>query len=368
MVRSSARSTSARFGRPSHVDSRRGVHRTALGAVLVFLMAALAGEGTANAVPMSPKAGMAVPTTSAAPSAVCPKRTPRATVFGLSAPSESALRSVERRLGVRAGVQGVFVDFTQPFPQAAAEDATARGAVLLVSWEPWNSAIGGARQSSYALTRIAAGSFDRYIATFAQAAAAAGEPVFVRWAPEMNGDWLPWSPGVNGNSAGDYIAAWRHVVDVSRAVGATNIRWVFNPIVSYEGSHPLASLYPGTEYVDWIALDGHNWGHLKARGWQSFTDIFTMGLSELTTVAPCKPLAITEIGSVPGSGKPAWITESMAQAQAVGARMLVWFNYNKESDWRLDSDPASTLAARNSLASGWVVGGSVQTVRTALGV
>ena len=237
-----------------------------------------------------------MPTASAAGNQARPKSAHQSAVFGLSAPSESALRGAETRLGVRAGVQGVFADFTQPFPQTAARNAAARGAVLLVSWEPWNSAIGGANQSSYALKRIAAGSFDRYIATFAHAAAATNEPVFVRWAPEMNGDWLPWSTGVNGNSAGDYIAAWRHVVDVSRASGATNIKWVFNPIVSYEGSYPLVSLYPGTTYVDWVALDGYNWGQLKPWGWQSFTDIFTMGLSARTcrilisavTVSPIK--------------------------------------------------------------------------------
>jgi beta-mannanase len=67
----------------------------------------------------------------------------------------------------------------------------------------------------------------------------------LRFAAEMNGDWLPWSEGVNGNRAGDYVAVWRHVRARFRHAGADNAIWVWNPIATYEGSTPLRGLFPG---------------------------------------------------------------------------------------------------------------------------
>lgn len=289
------------------------------------------------------------------------------TVFGLAANGDGALRDARAKIGVKPGVVGVFTDFTQLFPSAAANKAAATGASLLISWEPQDSSLPQQVQPAYSLHRITQGHFDSYISSFARAAAATHRPVFVRFAPEMNGDWQVWSTGFNENAPGDYIAAYRHVTSVARAAGGTNIKWVFNPITSYDGSTPLSQLYPGDDQVDWVALDGYNWGPLKPWGWQSFTDIFTMGLAELRSVAPSKPLAITEIGCAPGAGKAAWITDAFTQAHAAGARMFVWFEHNKETDWRLGSDPLVVVAARKAAtAPGWVTGGNYRKVAAAL--
>lgn len=288
-------------------------------------------------------------------------------VFGFSANTEQDFQATENALGIKAGIVGVFTDFTQPFPAFQFERAQARGAALLISWEPHVSTLHQQVQPAYSLDRIIAGDFDAYIAQFARDAAATGQPVYVRWAAEMNGDWHVWSTGFNGNDATDYRDAYRHVVDVARAAGGTNIRWMFNPIVSYEGSTPLDQLYPGDNYVDWIGLDGYNWGSLKPWGWQSFTDIFTMGLTEIRQVAPSKPLAIAEIGSAPGAGKSAWVADTFAKARAAGVRMLVWFEHNKETDWRLGRDVAVSAAASAAIANGnWTTGGNAAAVRAAL--
>lgn len=290
------------------------------------------------------------------------------TVFGMSANGEAALQAAEATIGVKAGIVGVFADFTDPFPTEDASHAAARGAALMISWEPWNWEIKSQTQPDYTLDKIVDGTYDSYIRTFAQAAAATARPVFVRFAAEMNGDWHVWSTGFNGNGPGDYVAAHRHVVDVARAAGGTNIKWVFNPIVSYDGSTPLTQLYPGDSYVDWVALDGYNWGSLKW-GWQPFTDIFTAGLKELKAISPNKPLAIAEIGSTPGAGKAAWITDSFARARAAGARMMIWFEHNKETDWRLSENTYTASAAQTAAtAPGWVSGGDYAKVKTVLGL
>ena len=71
----------------------------------------------------------------------------------------------------------------------------------------------------------------------------------------MNGDWVPWGLGVNGNTARDYVAAWRHLVTVFAEEGASNVRWVWSPNVNPDGYLPFERLYPGDRWVDWLALD-----------------------------------------------------------------------------------------------------------------
>ena len=42
---------------------------------------------------------------------------------------------------------------------------------------------------------------------------------------EMNGNWYSW--GNTNSTPAQFIAAWRHVVTVFRAVGATNVKWLW---------------------------------------------------------------------------------------------------------------------------------------------
>lgn len=292
------------------------------------------------------------------------------TVFGLSANGDAAVTAAEDILGVQAGVLGVFTDWKNSFPFWASQDAARRGAALLISWEPQDSeASDRINQPAYQLDAITRGDYDDYIRQFAVDAASTDRPVIVRWAAEMNGDWHPWSTGLNGNGPGDYAAAYRHVVDTARAAGGTNIKWMFNPIVSYPGSYPLASLYPGTSYVDWAGLDGYNFGDVHAWGWESFDTVYARGLAEIKQVAPGKPLAVAEIGCNPNTPdkKAAWVTDAMHKLRLAGAKMVVWFEHNKETDWRLSSNATVAAAARSAItAPGWIGGGDWNAVKTAL--
>lgn len=31
---------------------------------------------------------------------------------------------------------------------------------------------------------------------------------------------------------------------------------------------------PGDDYVDWVCVDGYNWGNTDGGSWQSFADVF----------------------------------------------------------------------------------------------
>ncbi|PVE19288.1 glycosyl hydrolase [Arthrobacter sp. Bz4] len=246
-----------------------------------------------------------------------------------------------------------YKDFNQAPPLAELDAVRARGADTLLTWEPWAWG-NGVEQPAYSLDRIASGDFDNYLHQWGTALGKWGHPVYLRFGHEMNGDWYPWSEGVNGNGTGDYVAAYRHVHDVLASTGATNIRWVWNPNVPYWGSTPLTQLYPGPGYVDVVALDGYNWGTSQSWStWQEPKDLFGAGLSQIRQLAPGKPIMIAETASSElGGSKAAWNTELFsylsAQADVVA---LIWFHINKEADWRINSSESSTSAFKAALAS-----------------
>ena len=281
-------------------------------------------------------------------------------LFGLDVPSLAALDQAESALGGRAAIVGTFADWAHAprFPRAQADAINRRGAVPLISWEPWDSSRGGAEQPEYALRRIAAGDHDALIDRWAAEVARYRRPVMLRFAPEMNGDWLPWSEGVNGNGRGDYVAAWRHVRARFRRAGADNAIWVWNPIAPYEGSAPLRGLFPGARDVDWVAVDGYNWGDSRPWGWQSYDDVLAPAVRAVRELAPRRPVMIAETGCAPGARKPSWITKTFEAARADGVGALVWFEFDKETDWRLSGNEAVAAAARSALEEGaWLRGG-----------
>jgi beta-mannanase len=180
----------------------------------------------------------------------------------------------------------------------------------------------------------------------------------------MNGNWFPWAEGVNGNTSGQYVAAWRHVHDIFAAVGATNVSWVWCPFVDPGDSlTDLSSLYPGDEYVDWTGLDGYNWGTNPAspRGWRSFDQLFAGSYEKITTaVAPSKPLMISEVGSSEqGGDKSAWIREALTDvpAEYPQVRGLLWFDkFDDGMDWPIESSATATTAFAEGIGQQAYVG------------
>lgn len=247
-----------------------------------------------------------------------------------------------------------------------------RGAMPLISWEPWDSAREStvdqqrSEQPEYALERIIAGDFDAYIDDWATNLAEWGEPVGLRFAHEMNGYWYPWAEGRNGNAEGSYVDAWRYVHDRFTAAGADNVLWVWSPNVTYEGSTLIAPLYPGDDYVDWVGMVGY-FGHGSdiPVAYPTFDQLFGNTLEQLAALSD-KPVLITETGATERGGfKAEWITHMLDEI-AASDRVLgfIWFDVDKETDWRITSSPESAEAFREAAADPrWAPSGPViQTV------
>ena len=265
----------------------------------------------------------------------------------------TGLDSLSSALGRRPGLVMWYSAWGDglPFPAAAAARIAATGAVPVITWEPWDAAQ-GTDQPAYALDRIAAGDFTAYETAWARQIKAYGQPVVLRFAHEMNGDWYPWSARSNGNTARDYVRAWRQVRSVFTRENVTNVTWTWSPNVPSPGTSRMASLYPGDAYVDQVALDGYNWGPLKGGRWTSFEAVFTAGLKEIGQVSG-KPLFVGEVGSTEtGGDKAAWVTDMFATLRAhPEVRGFTWFDVRTQTDWRIDSSPATFAAFRTGLAT-----------------
>jgi len=82
----------------------------------------------------------------------------------------------------------------------------------------------------------------------------------------------------------------------------------------------------------------------SGRRW-SFEQVFGPSITPVRALS-AKPLVLAEIGSAEqGGDKAAWITDFFARlAVRPEVRGFLWFNHDKEADWRVQSSDASRIA------------------------
>jgi hypothetical protein len=235
----------------------------------------------------------------------------------------------------------------------------ARGETPMVTWQLFQQGWSGPVIS---LQDIAAGRYDSYVRNAADLARGLPFEVMIRFAHEMNGPWEPWGPGQAGNVGTAYVDAWRHIVSIFRQEGAGNVKWVWSPNVDY-GNYPFAAYFPGDSWVDYVALDGYNWGTagVGMDVWQSLSQVFSSSYRKLTQMS-AKPVMITETSSSEiGGNKASWIKNGFLTTiprQFPRVSAVCWFDRVQEEDWRIESSNAS-LAAYRSVVASTLYGGTV---------
>lgn len=254
------------------------------------------------------------------------------------------------------------------FDRAIFDRVRDRGMMPMLAWEPWDYRIDEqareqgldqyeidevrSDQPDYRLSRIIRGDLDDYLLSWAEGIKSLDYPVAIRFAHEMNGDWYPWSEAANGNRRGDYVKAWRHLHDLFRTAGASNVTWVWSPNVQWDDNNPpLETLYPGDEYVDWLGLSGY-YGTGYFSDYRSFDEIFDETIDEMRTFSE-RPLVITETAAADDNGrKVEWIEETFQllprHRDIIG---VIWFEVDKELDWRIVSSRASGNAFAEAVAA-----------------
>jgi len=230
-------------------------------------------------------------------------------------PSSTNLSGVFNTFETRSGKKMSIIHWGQPWKMSDGSwgefqtiyfnNARSHGYIPMINWASQKLGA-GINQSDFQLRDVYGGTYDTYIRRWATDAKSWGHPFFLYFDPEMNGWWSPWGEGktssgaiINGNSAGDYVRAWRHVHDIFTSVGATNVTWVWGPNhMSTSSQYPaLSTLYPGDGYVDWTGLSVYNkyptWAGLNPllTGSEGMT-WFKNSYNELLALAPNKPIML----------------------------------------------------------------------------
>lgn len=247
----------------------------------------------------------------------------------------------EAQFGRTFDIDSHYYDWVDPFPTEQESDDVAAGRIPMVTW--WGT--------QYA--QINDGSQDALIRARAEDVKAFGHPIFIRWAAEMNGYWFAWGGAQNGDDPSGFVAAWRRIHDIFAAEGVTNVSWVWAP---NSESNPAGTgatswndwrnYYPGDAYVDWVGIDGYNWGDYfhGIDEWQSLGSIMS---PIYDAYAAEKPIMIAETSSVESGGsKSQWIGDAATWIEAHPAvKAVVFFDHSyPDKDWAIDSSQASADA------------------------
>jgi hypothetical protein len=240
-----------------------------------------------------------------------------------------SIEQTTRKLGRTPVIHLTYYAWDSDWTGSVTQADLAAGRIPLISWEP----------HKIDFTKIINGNLDATIIARAKASKALGKKFFLDFAAEMNGDEA-W----NGNNAPQYISAYRHIHDLFVAAGANNVIWAWCPNVTDTpgGNHTTMDYYPGDAYVDWTGVDGYNWGTTNGNGWQTFQQVFQDIYPLLA--AKKKPILIGEMASTEAGGdKAKWIDEIIPtlRTRFPLIKGLVWFDINKETDWRISSSLAS---------------------------
>lgn len=206
--------------------------------------------------------------------------------------------------------------------------------------------------------RIARGDYDARIAQWAAHVKrytdlGGGRSVIIAPLQEMNYGPTPW-----GCDPGNYKIAYRKFVDALRAIGLdeTKVRWAFAPNNgTTPGCGAIADYYPGDDYVDVIGISAYNWGTCVGTVWETPAQVYGPALNEIrTTVNATKPYIIAQTAaprySWCGGNQDQWVRDAFSfvasDPNAVG---LIWFNFPKETDWRVWTNPTVTSGWKDAM-------------------
>jgi hypothetical protein len=224
-----------------------------------------------------------------------------------------------------------YSGWMEQFKTAFAREVVTHGAVPLVQIEP----------TGVSVAAIASGRYDAYLRSYASAVRAFGSQVILSFGHEMNGWWYSW--GYRHTSPAAFVAAWRHVVTVFRAVGARNVIWLWTINVVQCRCHigSPATWWPGRSYVNWVGIDGY---YYQSSG--KFAALFGATIKAVRALT-LDPVLISETAA-PAASQPAKIADLFAGVRAYGLLGFVWFDHNKGQEWSMSSPQAFAAFRRGA--------------------
>jgi Glycosyl hydrolase family 26 len=210
----------------------------------------------------------------------------------------------------------------------------------------------------YKLQAIINGKFDADLRAWADSAKAFGTPVLAEYGVECNGDWFPWNGRWNGGGTqagfGDpnepdgperFVAAYRHIINLMRGRGATNITWVLqvnNGDSPERAWNRFENYYPGDSYIDWVGISCYGALAPTDRWAEQFRPCFDEAYNRAVAMAPTKPIIIPEFGFPLHHYKIAaadWAHNALDSILGTRYPKLAGFCWWNET-WQNDDNPA----------------------------
>lgn len=180
----------------------------------------------------------------------------------------------EKFYGKKHALYLAYSQVGKPFPKQYVARAKQAGAALQIAWEPMDG-LDAVKEET--------------VRQWAREAKASGIPIFLRYASEMNGNWVVW----HGDPQ-KYIQNFRMVHDIMEQE-APNVAMVWSP-----GDVPMYSIapyYPGDDYVDWVGVslysEPYENGDPKQGNMQATSPVERLDYL-YRTYADRKPLMISE--------------------------------------------------------------------------
>lgn len=287
---------------------------------------------------------------------------------GTNPPTPTSIKAFEkltkRRLNSIMWFEGWDENDQPEFPRPALDKIVSAQVdnsplVLNLTWEP-----------AVDLKDIISGTHDNYIESYAKSIKDWGGEVRFRYAHEMIQDDM-----LNGeefyrwqDQPEDYVKAFRHVHNIFNKIGADNTQFVWCPNNFPFDVNVVKKYYPGIDYVDWLCMDGYNWGKTTSkpdwRAWLWFDDIFANlyhTYVDHPEIFGKKPIMLGEFSSCEatahdkeGQNKAEWIKNAFERLASPDFKMIKafhWFQINKECDWRIDSSDATKTAFKDAMKS-----------------
>ena len=240
--------------------------------------------------------------------------------------------------GKQPNLVGYYGGWGEAFKTTFAQTVRDHGAATLLQWDP----------TGVSVARIASGGYDGYLRSFAASVRAFGAPVIIGFGHEMNAYWYSWA--YRHTTPATFVAAWRHIVTLFRAEGADNVTWLWTVQADEPGTGPIASWWPGPDYVTWVGIDGYYY-----RPSESFYSIFGATIAEVRMLTG-KPVLLSETAVGPLAGQAGQIPGLFAGMRHYGTLGLVWFDIAQHGglyaqDWRIEDSPGAEAAFRRAVGT-----------------
>ena len=273
----------------------------------------------------------------------------------------SNLTDFEEAIGQKVAIANIYSEWaylSDPKLIPQLEEISSNGWTPMISSNPYF--FDGCPKKNQSLYKtIASGACDEFLKAAGVNLASYRKPLFFRFAWEMNLPNMYWSVKYVKSEPQDFIDAWRHFHDIVKQESADNVIWVLSFNTTNSVTTPYAQLFPGDEYIDWVAIDGYNWGNTHSwSGWQTFNGVFIKSYEELVSLTD-KPVMISEVNSAPtgtGGNKEEWLKNMLTiqiPEKFPKIEAIIFFNEDKSEgekiDWRMEKSPEYISALKESL-------------------